>query len=135
MWDFKGLEMFRGIPAPELTASENRENMAIAKEEWGYGPEKPSSSKMDNKPFYAGIARAWGIEEPEARRRMCINCEYFKACPGTQLMIEGLKLPADDPGGPKGYCKKHEFACASGRVCKSWEEAESEDEDEYGYGD
>ena len=80
----KRLEELGGLPEVELTPRQHNVNREMTIEEWGYGPEAPSLAKSANKPFYAGLARAWGIEEAEARRRMCGNCEYFKACEDTQ---------------------------------------------------
>lgn len=118
-----------GIPKMELTSRQDRVNRAMAVEEWGYGPQTPSLAKGANKPFWAQMARAWGVEEGEARRRMCVNCEYFKACEGTQEMLEAIPLgPGDESAGSRGYCKEHEFACASMRTCKSWEEREEEED-------
>lgn len=130
----KRLEELGGLPEVELTPRQNTVNRQMAIEEWGYGPEAPSLAKGSNKPFYAGMARAWGIEEAEARRRMCGNCEYFKACEDTQEMLEAIPVtPYDEAGGAaRGYCEEHEFSCAAARVCKSWEEVEK-DEEEGGY--
>lgn len=126
----KRLGELGGLPEIELTPRQNKLNREMTVEEWGYGPEAPSLAKGANKPFYSGLARAWGIEEAEARRRMCGNCEYWKACEDTQEMLEAIPVtPYDEAGGAaRGYCEEHEFACAASRVCKSWEEVEMEGE-------
>ena len=125
----KSLEMLGGIPEPTLTPREDKMNRAMAIEEWSFGPEAPSLRKGANKPYWSQMSRAWGVEEDEARRRMCVNCEYFKACPGTQAMLEAIPVtPYDEAGGSRGYCEEHEFACGSMRVCKSWEEVEKEED-------
>ena len=126
----KRLGELGGLPEVELTPRQNTVNREMAVEEWGYGPEAPSLAKGSNKPFYSGLARAWGVEEVEARRRMCGNCEYWKACEDTQEMLEAIPVtPYDEAGGAaRGYCEEHAFACAASRVCKSWEEIEMEGE-------
>jgi hypothetical protein len=125
----KRLGELGGLPEVVLTPRQNTVNREMAIEEWSYGPEAPLLSKAANKPFYAGLARAWGIDEAEARHRMCGNCEYWKGCPDTQAMLEAIPVTSyDEAGGAaRGYCEAHEFACAASRVCKSWEEFEREE--------
>jgi hypothetical protein len=127
---FERLGELGGLPEVELTPRQSRLHLQMAQEEWGYGPDAPSLAKGANKPFWAAMAKAWLVEEPEARRRMCVNCEYFKTCEDTQEMLESIPVtPYDEAGGSRGYCKAHEFACSSMRTCKAWEEREEEETD------
>jgi len=121
MMDYE-IEIFGGgmkIPS----ASENKKNKQIAIDSWQFGPENPSLDPKANKPFWAGLGKAWGMGEKDARRRMCLNCEYFCTDPMMQAKMEAIPVTDyDSEGGGRGYCKKFEFVCSALRSCQGWEE-------------
>ena len=117
--------MIEGIELSEsfISPAENKRNTKNVLDNWMLGPESPSLDKSENKDYYKKIAKAWGIEESEARHRMCGNCEYFKNCPGTQAKMEKIPLTDMDEGaGARGYCKKFDFICHGMRLCQAWDD-------------
>lgn len=113
-----------GLPKEKIvSASENRKNRQLVIDEWQLGPENPSVEPNANKEYWKGVAKAWGMNEKEARRRLCANCEYFKNGPMMQAKMESIPLDKFDmDGGGRGYCKKFDFVCHSLRTCQAWEE-------------
>lgn len=107
------------------TAKENNSNMLMVKEQWGLGPIKTSIQSNDNKEFWSNIAKAWMVDEEEARTMLCANCEYFDNT--SEMMLQMNKIPLDTfdlDGGGRGYCNKFEFICHNLRTCKAWEPRE-----------
>lgn len=46
------------------------------------------------------------MSEKDARRRMCLNCEYFCVKPMMQAMMESIPVTDfDTSGGGRGSCK------------------------------
>lgn len=114
---FKGIE----LEGPFITAAENRKNTKMMIDNWKLGPESPSINPKDNKLFWSTIAKAWGQSEPEARRQMCSNCEYFKNDPLKQAKMESIPINEWDTGaGGRGYCAKFDFICHNLRTCQAW---------------
>lgn len=113
-----------GLPREKIvSASENRKNRQRVIDEWQLGPEKTSVETNANKEYWKGVAKAWGMNEKEARRRLCANCEYFKNGPMMQAKMESIPLDKFDmDGGGRGYCKKFDFICHNLRTCQAWEE-------------
>ena len=122
---------FGGIPyeEPFITAAENKKNTQVVIEDWMLGPENPSNEPGANKPYWMGLAKAMQVDEKEARRRRCSNCEYYDNSLMTQVKIERIPMASYDKGaGFRGHCEKLDFVCNDMRVCQAWEERE-DDED------
>jgi len=113
-----------GLPKKKIvSAAENRKNRQRVIDEWQLGPEKASVDPKANKEYWASVGKAWGMDENEARRRLCANCEYFKNDPMMQAMMENIPLDKFDmDGGGRGYCEKFDFVCHNLRTCQAWEE-------------
>ena len=113
-----------GLPKEKIvSAAENRKNRQRVIDEWQLGPEKTSVEPNANKEYWKGVAKAWGMNEKEARRRLCANCEYFQNGPMMQAKMESIPLDKFDmDGGGRGYCKKFDFICHNLRTCQAWEE-------------
>lgn len=124
------------IPTEEIpTAKENLEITKWLAEYWTLGPEEGSEKPGDNAPFWSKIAKVWNIEEKQARRQLCANCEYFVDTPKMLKALEQIPFNEfDATGGGRGYCKKFDFICHNLRVCQAWESndpmAEYEEEEE-----
>ena len=117
-------EMEFGLsPMKIVTPAENKKNKQVAIDSWQFGPDSPSMDPKANKPFWAGLGKAWGMSEKDARRRMCLNCEYFCVKPMMQAMMESIPVTDfDTSGGGRGYCKKFDFVCSALRACQAWED-------------
>jgi hypothetical protein len=122
---------FTGLPEtmPFITAADNKKNTQVVIEDWMLGPENPSNEPGANKPYWMGLAKAMQVDEKEARRRRCSNCEYFFNDPLTQAKMDRIpRNQWDDGAGYRGYCKKFDFICHDMRSCQAWEEREQEDD-------
>ena len=120
-----------GLPESEefITASENKKNTQIVIDDWMLGPEKPSIDPTANKSFWSGLAKAMQVDEKEARRRRCSNCEYYDNSTITQVKMERIPQNKwDVNAGFRGYCEKFEFICHDFRSCQAWEEREDEED-------
>lgn len=120
---------FGGLPIEEpfITTAENRENTQMVIDDWMLGPEKPSNERGANKPYWMALAKAMQVEEAEARRRRCSNCEYYDNSTYKQALME--RIPRNDwdtDAGFRGYCTKFDFICHDLRSCQAWEEREYE---------
>ena len=117
------IEMYN--PSMDLTivsAMENEANMEMVSERWGLGPEKATEEPDANAEFWSGIAEAWQVDEAQARRQLCANCEYFNNTPEMQEKMESIPMTAFDmDGGGRGYCVKFDFICHNLRTCQAWE--------------
>lgn len=116
---------FKGIPyeEPFLTTAENKKNTQTAIRDWLLGPEKPSNERGANKPYWLKLAGAMQIDETEARRRRCSNCEYYDNSTLTQAKMD--KIPWNEwdvDAGFRGYCEKLDFICHDLRSCQAWED-------------
>jgi hypothetical protein len=110
---------------PFITAAENKKNMQIVLNDWMLGPEKPSNVAVENKPYWQNLAKAMQVDEKEARRRRCSNCEYYDNSTLTQAKMERIPFNEYDvEAGFRGFCKKFEFICHDLRSCQAWEERE-----------
>jgi len=122
---------FTGLPdaMPFITAAENKKNTQVVIDDWMLGPENPSNEPGANKPYWMKLANAMQVDEKEARRRRCSNCEYFFNDPLTQAKMDRIpRNQWDDGAGYRGYCKKFDFICHDMRSCQAWEEREQEDD-------
>lgn len=122
---------FNGLPIDEpfITAAENKKNTQIAIDDWMLGPEKPSNDPTANKVYWAALGKAMQVDEKEARRRRCSNCEYFENTPLMQAKMERIpRNQWDTDAGYRGYCHKFDFICHDMRSCQAWEEREYEED-------
>lgn len=122
---------FGGLPIEEpfITAAENRENTQMVIDDWMLGPEKPSNERGANKPYWIALAKAMQVEEAEARRRRCSNCEYYDNSVMTQIKMDRIPWNQwDVDAGFRGYCNKFDFICHDLRSCQAWEEREFEED-------
>lgn len=120
---------FNGLPIDEpfITAAENKKNTQVVIDDWMLGPEKPSNEPGANKPYWMKLAKAMQVDEKEARRRRCSNCEYYDN--STMMQAKMDRIPRnewDTDAGYRGYCHKFEFICHDMRSCQAWEEREFE---------
>jgi len=114
-----------GIPDDNfISTAENKANTQMVVEDWMLGPEVPSFEPGANKPFWVAIAKAWQMDEAQARRRRCSNCEYYNNTPEMQVLMERIPRNQYDNGGFRGYCEKFDFICHDMRVCQAWEDDE-----------
>ncbi len=123
--------IFSGIPESEpfITAAENRKNTQTVIRDWMLGPEKPSNERGANKPYWMALGKAMQVDEREARRRRCSNCEYYDNSTLTQAKMEAIPWNDWDVGaGFRGYCNKFDFICHDLRSCQAWEEREYEED-------
>ena len=121
---------FSGLPMGEefITTAENKKNTETVIEDWMLGPENPSDEPAANKVFWVAVGKAMQVDEKEARRRRCSNCEYFFNDPMTQAKMERIPRNQWDEGaGYRGFCKNFDFICHDMRSCQAWEEREQED--------
>ena len=120
---------FNGLPIDEpfITAAENKKNTQVVIDDWMLGPEKPSNDPTANKVYWVALGKAMQVDEKEARRRRCSNCEYYDNSTMMQAKMERIPQNDWDTGaGYRGYCHKFEFICHDMRSCQAWEEREFE---------
>lgn len=120
---------FNGLPIDEpfITAAENKKNTQVVIDDWMLGPEKPSNEPTANKVYWVALGKAMQVDEKEARRRRCSNCEYYDNSTMMQAKMERIPQNDWDTGaGYRGYCHKFEFICHDMRSCQAWEEREFE---------
>lgn len=115
-----------GIPKekPFITAAENKKNTQTVIDDWMLGPDKPSNEPTANKTYWVALGKAMQVDEKEARRRRCSNCEYYNNTPLMQAKMD--KIPRnewDTDAGFRGYCHKFDFICHDMRSCQAWEKA------------
>ena len=123
------IEGFGGLreSKPFLTAAENKKNTQIAIDDWMLGPENPSNERGANPEYWAALGRAMQVDEAEARRRRCSNCEYYDNSTYKQALME--RIPRNDwdtDAGFRGFCRKFDFTCHDLRSCQAWEERDFE---------
>lgn len=120
---------FNGLPIDEpfITAAENKKNTQVVIDDWMLGPEKPSNEPTANKVYWVALGKAMQVDEKEARRRRCSNCEYYDNSTMMQAKMERIpRNELDTDAGYRGYCHKFEFICHDMRSCQAWEEREFE---------
>lgn len=98
----------------------NRDNVI---KNWELGPTKASVQPDANAEYWQKMAGLWDVDEAQARRQLCANCEYFNNTPAMQEQMEAIPLDKFDlDGGGRGYCTKFDFICHNLRTCQAWEE-------------
>lgn len=120
---------FNGLPIDEpfITTAENKKNTQVVIDDWMLGPEKPSNEPTANKVYWIALGKAMQVDEKEARRRRCSNCEYYDNSTMMQAKMERIpRNEWDTDAGYRGYCHKFEFICHDMRSCQAWEEREFE---------
>lgn len=126
------IEGFGGLreSKPFITTAENKKNTQIAIDDWMLGPENPTNERGANAPYWRALGRAMRVDETEARRRRCSNCNYYKNDTLTQAKMERIPWNEwDVDAGFRGYCTKLNFICHDLRSCQVWEERGFESED------
>lgn len=112
-----------------ITPAENRKNTQVVVDDWMLGPEDPSNEPGANRVYWAKLGKAMRVDEKEARRRRCSNCEYYDNTPHTQAKMDRIpRNEWDDGAGFRGFCHKFRFICHDMRSCQAWEEKEFETE-------
>ena len=118
----------------ELTPKTNRANRKVVADEWNLGPQVATVDPEANGDFWGPMAERWQVSEPEARRRLCANCEYFDNSTGAQEAMEAVALDKfDQDGGGRGYCEKFDFICHNLRVCQAWEPKDADEGGKWAY--
>jgi hypothetical protein len=118
---------FVGLPMEEefISTAENKKNTQTVIDDWMLGPQNPSNEPTANKDYWVSLGDAMQVDEKEARRRRCSNCEYYDNSTMMQAKME--KIPRNDwdkDAGFRGYCHKFDFICHDLRSCQAWEEYE-----------
>lgn len=124
------IEGFTGIreSKPFITPAENKKNTQIVIDDWMLGPEKPTNERGANPEYWRALGKAMQVDEAEARRRRCSNCEYYDNSTLMQAKMDKIPWNAwDVEAGFRGYCNKFDFICHDLRSCQAWEEREYED--------
>lgn len=112
-----------------ITPAENRKNTKVVIENWMLGPEDPSNDPSVNRVYWAKLGKAMQMDEKEARRRRCSNCEYYDNTPWTQSKMDRIPMNEwDENAGFRGFCRKFRFICHDMRSCQAWEEKSFETE-------
>ena len=126
------IEGFAGLreSEPFITSSQNKKNTQVVIDDWMLGPEKPSNERGANPEYWRALGKAMQVDETEARRRRCSNCEYYDNSTMTQAKMERIPWNQwDVESGFRGYCNHFDFICHDLRSCQAWEEREYEQED------
>lgn len=110
-------------PQPEIVSGTvNEINAQNAIENWNLGPIMPSDEPGANAEYWAKMADVWSVNEAEARRQLCANCEYFNNTPEMMKAMEDIpRNDFDTNAGGRGWCEKLEFICHNLRTCQAWE--------------
>lgn len=118
-------------PQPVIVSgSVNEINTQNAIENWNLGPEAASDEPGANAEYWAKMADVWSINEAEARRQLCANCEHFNNTPEMLKAMEDIPRNAfDTNAGGRGWCEKLEFICHNLRACQAWERKDFEAEE------
>lgn len=120
---------FMGLPTEEefITTTENKKNTQTVIDDWMLGPKDPSNEPTANKVYWVALGNAMQVDEKEARRRRCSNCEYYDNSVMMQAKMD--KIPRnewDTDAGFRGYCNNFDFICHDMRSCQAWEEKEDD---------
>lgn len=116
---------FGGLPSqkPMVSAAENRKNARMVQQDWMLGPDVPSNEPGANRPYWQALAKSMQVDEKEARRRTCGNCEYYDNTTTRRAQMESIPFGDADAGaGFRGFCIKFSFICHDLRSCQAWDE-------------
>jgi len=123
-------EIYDGTPRI-VGLADNERNTKATIRNWKLGPSVPSEKPGANKAYWADMADIWGIDEAEARRQMCANCEYYNNTPEMMKAMDRIPFNQFDEGaGGRGYCHRFEFICHNLRSCIAWERKDYEMEED-----
>lgn len=112
-------------PKATQDKDENDKNKKSAIKSLMYGPFSESSE------FWEKISKEWGVEEKNAKKRLCGNCVAFDVSPRMEECMSGKvvtekeikdSIKNDEKWEAIGYCWMHHFKCKSTRTCKTWVE-------------
>lgn len=120
---------FMGLPSEDefITTAENKKNTQTVIDDWMLGPKDPSNEPTANKVYWVTLGKAMQVDQKEARRRRCSNCEYYDNSVLMQAKMD--KIPVnewDTNAGFRGYCHNFDFICHDMRSCQAWEEKEDD---------
>tara|TARA_R100000664_G_scaffold31951_1_gene46163 strand:+ start:412 stop:876 length:465 start_codon:yes stop_codon:yes gene_type:complete len=110
---------------PEATTNLklNTENRQTAIDEFGYGPPNPNEP---NDAFWQEKADMWDASRSAVRKMLCGNCRVFDVspwivdCMGPAVKQDDKYIRDNASSVDVGYCRIHEFKCASTRTCDVW---------------
>lgn len=105
-------------------------NTENAIQNWNLGPRVVD---QPNDPYWQKAAKVFGVPLEEAKRRLCVNCEYYDNTPERLAEMEQIPLNQFDIyNSPyhRGYCHKLYIICHTTRSCQAWEEKDFEAEDD-----
>lgn len=101
-------------------------NTEAAVQNWNLGP---AVVDQPNDPYWAKAAKIFNVPLEEAKRRLCVNCEYYDNTPARLAELEAIPLNRFDiynSQAHRGYCHKLHIICHTTRSCQAWEEKEYE---------
>jgi len=105
-----------------MSPDDNKKTTEMVIENWSLGPDTPSEKPAENADYWQLMAELWQVEEEEARRRVCANCEYFDNTPERMEYMDAVPFNSfDENAGGRGYCHKFDFICHNLRSCQAWE--------------
>lgn len=105
-------------------------NTEAAIQNWNLGP---AVVDQPNDPYWDKAAKIFNVPLEEAKRRLCVNCEYYDNTPARLAEMEATPLNRFDIyNSPyhRGYCHKLHIICHTTRSCQAWEEKDYELEDQ-----
>lgn len=124
VWQRRKRRIFaqEGCPPATSDIELNLKNRQYAIDKVMYGP-------MDiNNPgdYWKGISEKWGVEEEEAKKKMCGNCAAFNITTRMlKCIAEGIGTEPSSSAwdvieaGELGYCEMLKFKCNANRSCSA----------------
>lgn len=106
------------IESPDILLA-NTENAVT---NWNLGPEVVDQA---GDPYWTKAATIFDVPLEEAKRRLCVNCEYYDNTPERLAELEAVPLNKYDiynTQSHRGYCHKLHIICHTTRSCQAWEE-------------
>lgn len=100
--------------------------------EYNLGPEVVD---RPNDPYWQKAAQIFGVPLDAAKRRLCVNCEYYDNTPERLAELESIPLNKYDiynSQAHRGYCHELHIICHTTRSCSEWEMKEYEMPDDAG---
>jgi hypothetical protein len=96
-------------------------NKAIENSLVMYGPANPNHSDDS---YWKKVAKLWEVDATHAKSMRCGNCKAFDISPKMRKCIGSLAAKGSETMSGRrviiGYCKLHDFKCASTRTCLTW---------------